>query len=132
MTVDSMQITKVGTVGVPVSDQDRALDFYVGMLGFEKRLDAPFGQGLRWIEVAPAGAVTTIALAPSPDGSPIGVDTGIRLHTPDAEADHASLLDRGVDVDAEIMRWAGVPPMFTLRDPDGNTLVIVQNMGGAA
>jgi predicted enzyme related to lactoylglutathione lyase len=113
-------------VGVPVTDQDRALDFYVGTLGFDKRMDARFGGGQRWIEVAPSGAATTIALMPTPEGSPTGVSTGIRLSTRDAGADHAELLARGVDADPEIMRWPGVPPMFELRDPDGNTLVIVE------
>jgi catechol 2,3-dioxygenase-like lactoylglutathione lyase family enzyme len=121
------RITQIGTVAVPVTDQDRALDFYVGKLGFENRRDVAYGNGQRWIEVAPAGAVSTIALASAHPGSPAGVDTGIRLSTKDAEADHAQLLASGVDVDAEIMRWGGpVPPMFTLRDPDGNTLVVVQ------
>jgi catechol 2,3-dioxygenase-like lactoylglutathione lyase family enzyme len=49
------RITQVGTVIVPVSDQDRALEFYLGTLGFEKRLDAPLGQGGRWVEVVAAG-----------------------------------------------------------------------------
>jgi predicted enzyme related to lactoylglutathione lyase len=120
------RITEVGTVGVPVTDQDRALEFYVGTLGFEKRMDAPFGQGQRWIEVAPAGAATSIALAPTPPGAPTGVDTGIRLTTGDAEADHTELIKAGVDVDAEIMRWPGVPLMFTVRDPDGNILYLVE------
>jgi catechol 2,3-dioxygenase-like lactoylglutathione lyase family enzyme len=119
------RITQVGTVGVPVTDQDRALEFYVGTLGFDKRMDVPFG-GLRWIEVAPAGAATTIALMPTPVGATTGVDTGIRFATRDAEADHADLLARGVDVDPELKRWEGVPPMFGFRDPDGNTLVIVE------
>jgi predicted enzyme related to lactoylglutathione lyase len=119
-------ITQVGTVGIPVTDQDRALAFYVGTLCFEKRLDGEFGAGLRWIEVAPPGAVTTIALVPPGEGTPAGVDTGIRLATDDAEADHAGLRAQGADVDAEIMRWEGVPPMFTVRDPDGNTLYIVE------
>jgi predicted enzyme related to lactoylglutathione lyase len=121
------RISAVGTVGVPVSDQDRALDFYVGVLGLEKRRDDPFGAGLRWIEVAPAGSATSIALAPAPEGSPIGVDSGIRLMTSDADADHADLVGQGVDVDAEVMRWPGVPPMFSFRDPDGNTLYLVQS-----
>lgn len=119
-------ITQVGTIGVPVTDADRAIDFYVGVLGFEKRRDMPFGAGLRWVEVAPPGAVTTIALAPAVGDVPAGVDTGVRFNTGDAAADHAGLLARGVDVDAEIMRWPGVPPMFSLRDPDGNTLYIVE------
>ena len=77
-------ITAVGSVAVPVTDQDRALEFYVGELGFEKRRDLPFGDG-RWIEVAPAGAATTIALVPA------GIPAGIRLTTQDAGADHANL-----------------------------------------
>jgi catechol 2,3-dioxygenase-like lactoylglutathione lyase family enzyme len=120
------RITDIRTVGVPVSDQCRSLDFYVGKLGFEKRLDAPFGDG-RWLDVAPHGATTSIALIAAPQGAPIGVDTGIRLGTVDAESDHAALLAEGVDTDAEIMRMGDfVPPMFTFRDPDGNRLVIVQ------
>ena len=47
------RITSVRTVAIPVSDQDQAVEFYVGTLGFEKRLDAAFGPGLRWVEVAP-------------------------------------------------------------------------------
>src|SRR5215204_3049143 len=112
-------ITAVGTVGVPVSDQDRALEFYVGQLGFEKRRDLPFGAG-RWIEVAPPGSATTIALVPA------GVPAGIRLLTGDATADHTALQAGGVDVDPEIMRIPDAPAMFSLRDPDGNTLILVE------
>ncbi len=118
------RISQVATVAVPVADPDRALAFYEGTLGLEKRRDVPFGQGMRWIEVAPAGAATTIALAPPGQIAP-GVDSGIRLVTADCEAEHRDLRDRGADVD-EIMRWPGVPPMFSLRDPDGNTLYIVE------
>jgi catechol 2,3-dioxygenase-like lactoylglutathione lyase family enzyme len=125
-------ITEVRTVAVPVADQDRALDFYVGKLGFEKRMDAPFGEGRRWIEVAPRGSATTIALAPMPQGGTTGVDTGIRLATQDAEADHNDLLAEGVDIDPEVLRFEGVPPMFSLRDPDGNLLYVVEVMEQAA
>ena len=62
-------MTDVRTVGVTVRDQDAALDFYVGTLGFEKRLDAPISPTQRWVEVAPHGATTSIALtAGQPDG----------------------------------------------------------------
>ena len=123
-----VNIREVGTVAVPVADSERALDFYVGVLGLEKRRDVPFGQGARWIEVAPAGATTTIALAP-PSGGVTGVDTGIRLLTIDCQADHGALLARGVDA-GEILRWPGVPPMFSLRDPDGNILYVVEQPVG--
>jgi catechol 2,3-dioxygenase-like lactoylglutathione lyase family enzyme len=119
------RITDVRTVGVPVADQDRAFEFYVDTLGFEKRLDVPMGDGKRWIEVAPPGAAITIALVPSHDGVPTGVETGIRFTTPDADADHADLRARGVDTD-EVLRWEGVPPMFAFRDQDGNGLEVVE------
>jgi lactoylglutathione lyase len=119
-------ITDIRTVGVPVSDQDRALAFYVDTLGFETRLDMPVEQfGARWIEVAPPGAATTIALVPTRDGVPTGVETGVRLTTPDAAAVHEQLQTRGVDV-GELLRWPGVPPMFAVRDQDGNGLEIVE------
>ena len=65
------------------------IDFYVGTLGFEIRRELPFGPGLRWVEVAPPGSVTTIALAPPRLRWQAGVDTGFRLGTPDAAATHA-------------------------------------------
>ncbi|GAA2393425.1 VOC family protein [Nonomuraea africana] len=114
------RITGVATVGIPVTDQERAVDFYVGTLGFEKRRDMPFGEA-RWIEVAPPGTATTIALVPT------GVPTGVRLTAQDADAAHVDLKERGVDIDPEVMRMEGVaPPMFALRDPDGNSLIIVE------
>ena len=129
---DKTHITDLRTVAVPVTDQDRALDFYVGTLGFEKRMDATFGGGRRWIEVAPRGSATTIGLAPLDPGGPTGVDTGIRLVTENAEADHAALRDKGVDTDAQVLHIEGAPPMFSLRDPDGNKLYVVELMERAA
>jgi lactoylglutathione lyase len=122
------QITGVHTVGVPVTDQDQALDFYVGTLGLDKRVDVPMGGGRRWIEVAPAGSATTIALVTAHDGVPAGVETGIRLTAADADDLHASLAAQGVDT-GEVLRWPGVPPMFAFRDQDGNGLEIVEQAG---
>ena len=119
------RITEVATVLVPVSDQDRALAFYTERLGFTKTMDHTFGE-TRWIEVSPGRGTTTLALAPGGRDQQPGIDTGIRLSTDDARADHASLTGAGIDVD-ELLDWGGgVPPMFVLRDPDGNRLVIVQ------
>ena len=67
-----LNISKVGRVCVTVADTDRALDFYVGKLGFEKVVDEPMGPGMRWVEVAVSGAETTIALAPPPEGQQAG------------------------------------------------------------
>jgi predicted enzyme related to lactoylglutathione lyase len=121
----TIRITDVRTIGVPVTDQARALAFYGGVLGFETRMDSPFPGG-RWIEVAAQGATTTIALAAVQEGTPAGVDTGIRFSTADAAGDHATLAAAGVDVDAEVLRFPGVPAMFSFRDPDGNTLYVVE------
>ena len=118
-------IADVRTVGVPVSDQDRALEFYLEKLGFEIRLDVPYAGGKRWVEVAAPGARTTIALVPAHEGVPAGVETGIRFMTQDADADYAALRAAGVDAD-EVLRWEGAPPMFAFRDQDGNGLEIVQ------
>ena len=120
----STGITQLGTIGIPVLDQDRALGFYVDKLGFEKRMDVPYGQSERWLEVAPAGAATTIALMRARDGAPAGIDTQVRLTTDDARANHADLLAQGVDVDADVIPYP--VPMFSFRDPDGNRLVIVE------
>ncbi|MDQ2959732.1 MAG: VOC family protein [Candidatus Dormibacteraeota bacterium] len=122
----ALKISGILNVAIPVSDHERAIEFYVGTLGFEKRRDAPFGSGMRWVEVAAPGSVTTIALAP-PHGRATGIDTGIRLGTADVDAIHADLAGRGVDVDAVMRFGAGVPPMFFFRDPDGNTLVMVED-----
>ena len=121
------RITQVGTVIVPVSDQDRALEFYVDTLGFEKRMDVPFGDGDRWVEVAPEGAATTIAIVPPREGDSAGIETRVGLSSDDIDADHASLKAKGVDVDPEVSRMGDpVPPMFFFNDPDGNRFLIVE------
>jgi catechol 2,3-dioxygenase-like lactoylglutathione lyase family enzyme len=121
------RVDKIATVVIPVEDVDRAIDFYVGKLGFDKRVDVPFGGAYRWVEVAPGDAVTTIALAPPPEGKPSGNrETGISLYAEDIDAFHAQLREDGVDVDAEVSRMGGpVPPLFWFRDPEGNTLMVV-------
>lgn len=121
------RINKINTVVVPVGDVDRAIEFYTEKLGFNKRVDLPFGGQYRWVEVAPGDAETTIALAPPPPGGSSGNrETGISLLTDDIDSYHAELKGEGVDVDAEISRMGDpVPPLFWLRDPEGNSLMVV-------
>ena len=136
------RISQVATVFVPVADQERALEFYLDMLGFEKRADFTYGEASRWIEVAPPGSKIAIALvSPSEGKSDRGDEAHCALTTEDIEADHATLRARGVDVDAEIARKGKrrsglvsteatvpdpVPSQFFSRDPDGNRFLIVQ------
>lgn len=125
-TTTKTTITGLRTVGVPVQDQARAVDFYTGVLGLTKTMDVELGGGTRWIEVAPAAGGATIALVAANPGAHAAVETGIRLCTSDADAMHAQLVEQGASAD-EVLRWPGVPPMFAFRDQDGNGLVIVQD-----
>ena len=127
MKQNTVSISQIRTVAIPASDKERSLAFYTDVLGFEKTVDAPFGPGQRWIEVTPPGGGATLAIPPLGDSRP-GIDTGIRFETADAEADHEALKAAGTDVDPEILRFPGVPPMFTFRDPDGNRLYVVERM----
>ena len=126
--MSQLNLTQVGRACVTVADTDRAIDFYVDTLGFQKTVDVPMGEGMRWVEVALPGTVTTIALAPPPQGDQSGgSQTGICLDTSDVDADHAALKAAGVDVDDKVTRFGGpVPPLFWLHDPDGNALIVVQ------
>jgi len=120
-------ITQMGRVMVPVSDQDSAIAFYTGTLGFSLVADVPFGEGERWVEVAPPGGGTAIALVPPRGEYQPGRMTGIALTSADPRADHNELKERGVDVDSEMMGGDGtVPLLFFFRDHDGNHLMIVE------
>ncbi len=127
MPTTANRIGGINLVMIPSPDQDKSIEFYVGSLGFEKRTDVPFGGGYRWVEVYPPSGTTGIALAPPREGDPTGIQTGISLTTSDIDATHGELKSAGVDVDAEVSRMGDpVPPMFWFRDPDGNTLMIVE------
>ena len=128
MSKTRTRIAKLNTVIVPVADQERAITFYVETLGLEKRADVPFGNDYRWVEVAPEGAETTIAICPpGPGGATGNKETGISLQTGDIDAYYAELKAAGVDVDDEVSRMDGpVPPLFWFRDPEGNSLMVVE------
>lgn len=129
-TQTKLSITGLGTVIVTVTNQDDALGFYRDTLGFEIRGDTAYGDGERWIEVAPEGAVTTVALVPPREGTTHEPSyTGIGYSSADIDSDHAELRSRDVDVDGEILRMGEpVPPMFWFRDPDGNSYLIVERI----
>lgn len=116
--------TGISTVAIPVTDQDRTKALLEN-LGFETRFDADLGDGFRWIELAPPGAVTSVALVASGDELPTGIDTGIRLVTPDARAAHAQLLALGLPV-GELLDWPTAPLMFSFCDLDGNRLYVAE------
>ena len=112
--------TKIGAVGVGVSDQDKALDFYVNKLGFEKITDEPMSETERWIEVAPPGAQTHLTLGlRNQSGSDKTGFTGYILNTDNIEQTCQTLKARGVTISKEPItepwgKWAQIT------DPDGN------------
>lgn len=120
-------ITRLGRVMVPVASQDEGIAFYTEKLGFSVAADVPFGDGERWVEVAPPGGGAALALVPPRGEYRTGRMTGIALESSDPRADHAELKSKGVDVDEELMGGDGtVPLMFFFRDHDGNHLLLVQ------
>src|ERR1700689_3747014 len=104
------KITKGGRVILPVSDQDEAIRFYTTALGFSLVADVPFGENDRWVEVAPPGGGTAIALVPPQGEYQPGRMTGIALESHDPTADHAELQGKGVDVDTGLMGGDGPGP----------------------
>lgn len=121
------RITQVGRVMVPVADQDAAIAFYTDKLGFSLAADVPFGDGERWVEVAPPDGGAALALVPPRGDYQPGRMTGVALETADARADRDELAAKGVDVDAELMGGDGtVPLLFSFRDHDANHLMVVE------
>jgi catechol 2,3-dioxygenase-like lactoylglutathione lyase family enzyme len=118
-----MTITHIDVVSMPVSDQERARDFYVGTLGFELLRQNEMGPEARWIQVVPKGGQASITLVTWFDTMPAGSLQGLVLHTDDLEGEVASLIEKGVDIpggvqDADWGRYA------VFADPDGNRLVL--------
>lgn len=120
-------VTNIGVAMFSVADQDAALAFYTEKLGYEVRADVRFGEGnaMRWLEVAPPGSTARLALNPPMGGQPGGSSIGVE--TTDLDSEHERLKSIGdVDVDQETMGSPGTPRMFSLRDPDGNHIWIVE------
>ena len=136
MTPSGTHIRQVATIMVPVTDQDTALAFYVDVLGMEKVNDLTYPTGERWLEVSPARGSSNLCLVLARPERPAGVETGIVLFSTDVLADLATFRAQGVSMDdeplteGEVVWWsgaplAGVPTQFRLRDPDGNSFLIV-------
>ncbi len=115
--------TRITSVTVEVADQDRALAFYRDVLGCELRADVEVWPGARWLEVAPPGSPIGIALLTRASGLPLGV----RYGTTDADDAHERLVSAGVQPHEDVLRTDYAPPMFTFPDPDGNTVILIED-----
>ena len=122
----------IHSIAIVVSDQDKALDFYVNTLGWEKAMDSPMGHGMRWLTVVPPGANTQLALTPPSwyTGDYEGQTPskyGISLVTADLDATYETLKAKGVKFKnpPEIMPWGAKAAWFY--DPDGNEFFVVND-----
>jgi catechol 2,3-dioxygenase-like lactoylglutathione lyase family enzyme len=126
----AMTITHLQLISLPVADQDRARQFYVDVLGFDLVRDNPMGPDMRWVQVAPKGAATSITLVTWFPSMPPGSVKGTVLETDDLDGDVAALTARGVAIDGGIQAqpWGR---FVTFDDPDGNGIVLQETSVGA-
>ena len=120
-------ISNIGVAMFTIADQDAAIAYYTQTLGWELRADVRFGDegGYRWVEVAPPGSVARLALNPPMGGQPGG--GGVGVETPDIEAEHARVTAIEGVTSGEMIGGEGpVPRMFSIQDPDGNQIWVVQ------
>lgn len=120
-------INQITIVSVPVSDQERAKTFYVDTLGFDLIADAVFNEGQRWIQVAPKGSKASLTLVTWFPSMPPGSLTGLVVTTDNIHTTYEKLVARGVQFEGPPMEQVG-GTMTVFRDPDGNGLVLAQEL----
>jgi len=125
-------------VPLAVSDQERALEFYVTKVGFEKRADHKGPGGARWLTVAPKGSEIEFALVVAKQRTRVDGDQDpkagtagfqIALSTTDCKGDYEAMQARGVRFDIRGYEKPQRAPWGTsayFRDPDGNAWAMVQ------
>ena len=118
-----MGITGVQLLSLPVGDQDLAKAFYVDVLRFELVADESMGPGMRWVQVRPSGAATSITLVTWFDPMAPGSTKGTVLETDDLDGDLVRLRGLGVEIPGEV-EAAAWGRYVTFDDPDGNGLVL--------
>ena len=110
---------KLEVVPIPVSDVDRAKDFYAGKVGFVQDHDVRPSDEMRVVQLTPPGSACSIVLGTGILDTPPGSVRGLHLVVPDVEAARAELVGRGVDVGA-VQDLGGILHAH-FSDPDGNT-----------
>jgi predicted enzyme related to lactoylglutathione lyase len=109
---------KIELIPIPVSDVDRAKDFYVEKAGFNADQDNTVGDDLRFVQLTPPGSACSIALGKGITEQPPGSVQGVVMVVSDINAARAELVERGVDVgDVQVFPWGS---FLFFKDPDGN------------
>jgi catechol 2,3-dioxygenase-like lactoylglutathione lyase family enzyme len=109
---------KLELVAVPVSDVDRAKDFYTEKAGFNADHDHKVSDELRFVQLTPPGSACSIALGTGLLDAQPGSVKGLQLVVSDINAARAELVERGVEVgDVQVFPWGS---FIFFEDPDGN------------
>ena len=109
---------KLELVAVPVSDVDRAKNFYTEKVGFNADHDHKLSDQLRFVQLTPPGSACSIAIGTGIVDTPPGSVRGLQLVVADIDAARAQLTERGVEVsDVQVFDWGS---FVFFRDPDGN------------
>jgi catechol 2,3-dioxygenase-like lactoylglutathione lyase family enzyme len=120
-----MALTKVLVISVPVSDQERAKDFYVDKLGFDLIREDDSVPGIRWVQVAPKGGNTALTLVDWFETMPAGSLRGLVIGSHDLQADYERFRAAGVVFDSPPQRESYATEAVC-HDPDGNMIVLQQ------
>jgi predicted enzyme related to lactoylglutathione lyase len=119
---------KLELVPVPVTDIDRAKDFYAGGLGFAIDVDVTPAEGVRIVQLTPPASACSIVLSrglPMLEVMTPGTVRGVHLVVADIERARSELVERGIEV-GEILDAGGGVQYAEIVDPDGNTFVLQQ------
>jgi catechol 2,3-dioxygenase-like lactoylglutathione lyase family enzyme len=115
---------KLELITVPVSDADRAKQFYTEQAGFNADHDHQVNDQLRFIQLTPPGSACSIVLGTGITDAPPGSAPGLQLVVADIEAARAELGGRGVDVgEVQDLPWGR---FLFFEDPDGNRWSVQQ------
>ncbi|WP_166870993.1 VOC family protein [Salinibacterium sp. ZJ450] len=115
---------KIELLAVPVSDLDRAKEFYVDKIGFNADYDIPVSDELRFIQLTPPGSACSIVLDTNMTTMAPGTVKGIQMVIADADAARALLVEKGVDAsEVDEQDWGR---FVYFEDPDGNSWALQQ------
>jgi predicted enzyme related to lactoylglutathione lyase len=113
---------KLELIAVPVSDVDRAKAFYVDQVGFNADHDHRVDENLRFVQLTPPGSACSITIGDGITEAEPGSVKGLQLVVESADAAHADLSGRGVDVsDVQEFPWGR---FVFFSDPDGNAWAV--------
>jgi len=115
---------KIELVAIPVTDVDRAKQFYVDQVGFNTDHDHQVNENLRFVQLTPPGSACSVVLGTGITDMEPGSQRGVQVVVTDVAAARDSLLAHGVKAsDIDVQPWGS---FVTFADPDGNTWALQQ------